>query len=118
MRTRKTWRSAILTTAVALTALILGCERTKISDINKHPADYAGNEVTIAGKVTGTVASANPGAYQVDDGSGRIWVLSTSNEVPAQGKQIAVTGLVESKTDLGSTALVTALQEIRRYAGD
>lgn len=118
MRTHKTGRLAILTAAFALMVLIAGCERTRISDINKHPEDYAGSEVTIAGKVTSSVASANPGTFQVDDGSGRIWVLSTSNEVPAQGTQIAVTGLVESKTDLGSTALVTALQEIRRYAGD
>lgn len=119
MRTNsKTWRLGILTTALALTAALAGCERTKISDINKNPAKFTGIEVTIAGKVTSTVPSSNPGVFQVDDGSGRLWVLSTSYNVPAQGTQIAVTGLVESGVNLGSTSLVTTLQETKRYGGD
>src|ERR1700680_4585566 len=64
----RTWRLGILTVALALTAALAGCERTKISDINKNPGKFAGNEVTIAGKVTSSVASSNPGTFEVDDG--------------------------------------------------
>ena len=119
MRTHndKTWRLGILTVALAVTAALAGCERTKISDINKNPGKFAGNKVTIAGKVTSTVASSNPGTFEVDDGSGRLWILSSSNDVPAQGAQVAVTGLVESGVNLGSTSLVTTLQESKRYGG-
>lgn len=114
----RTWRLGILTAAFALTAALAGCEQTKISDINKNPGKFAGNEVTIAGTVTSTVASSNPGTFEVDDGSGRLWILSSSYGVPAQGTKIAVTGLVESGVNLGSSSLVTTLQETKRYGGD
>jgi hypothetical protein len=119
MRTHnRTWRLAILTAAFAVTAALAGCEQTKISDINKNPGKFAGNEVTIAGTVTSTVSSSNPGTFEVDDGSGRLWILSKSKDVPAQGKQVAVTGLVEPGSNLGSTSLVITLQETKRYGGD
>jgi hypothetical protein len=118
MRTNnRTWRLGMLMAALALTAALSGGERTKISNINKNPHKYAGTEVTITGTVTSTVASPNPGTFQVDDGSGRLWVLSTSDDVPAQGSSVAVTGLVESGVNLGSGALVTTLEAIKHDAG-
>jgi hypothetical protein len=118
MQKNKTWRLGILTAAMALMAAIAGCEQTKISDINKNPEKYAGDEVTIVGKVTSTASPTNPGTFEVDDGSGRLWVLSSSLSVPPRGARVAVTGLVESATSLGSTSLPTALQEIRRSEAD
>ena len=111
---RNTWRLAILTTTFASIVVLTGCEQTRIIDINHHPERYAGEKVIIAGTVTSSVAPSNPGTFEMDDGSGRLWILSSSNIVPLPGTRIAVTGLVESKTTLGSTTLVTTLQEIKR----
>jgi hypothetical protein len=117
MNKNKIWRLAIMTAALTLVGALAGCERTNISDINKHPERYAGDEITIAGRVTSNAAPTNPGTFQIDDGTGRLWVLSSSYDVPAQGTQIAVTGLIEPGVRLGSTTLATTLQEIKRYGG-
>jgi hypothetical protein len=114
----KAWQLRILAVALLLTLGSSGCEQTKISDINKNPGKFAGYEVTVAGTVTSTAASSNPGTFQVDDGSGRLWVLTTSIHLPTQGSRVIVTGLVESGVNLGSNSLVTTLQETKRYAGD
>jgi hypothetical protein len=115
IRTYRSCRVPLLAATVACICFSLsGCELTKISDLNKHPENYSGNEVTIAGIVTSTAAPTNPGTFEMDDGSGRLWVLSSSNVVPPKGTKLAVTGLIQSKSDWGSNSLVTTLQEIRR----
>jgi len=101
---------------LALTAALAGCQRTTISDISKHPVKYEGNEVTIAGKVTQSGGDFAQGAFEMDDGTGRLWVETDGISLPEKGSQIAVTGLVESGQSMGLNSMTTVLQEIRRYA--
>lgn len=103
--------------AMLLACFLAGCERTRIADILKDPARYAGEQVTIVGKVTSTGPQMpTPGAFELDDGTGRLWVLSTNYVYPALGARIAVTGFVEGGVRLGTNVLPTAMQEIKRMA--
>ena len=117
MRAEKNRRLELLAAVLVLAASLAGCERTRISDINKHPDEYAGYYIAIAGKVTASGGDFKTGMFEVDDGTGRLWVVSDKLELPAEGSHIAVTGMVEPQTALGSNTLPTVLQEISRYEG-
>jgi hypothetical protein len=107
--------SCLFIVAFAFTFLLIGCERTTISEIVKNPYRFAGQAVTIAGTVTNTEADApHQGSFELDDGTGRLWVLSTNYQVPKRGEKLAITALVEDAVKLGSNTLPATLQEIKR----
>lgn len=92
--------SGIIATAALLTA---GCpDRKSIADIQADPGRYQNKEVAIAGRVTDSYGLSIPGtgigggAYQINDGTGSIWVLVTDGAVPAKGAEVGVKGRVGS----------------------
>jgi hypothetical protein len=107
--------------ALAIITALIGCQQTAISDINKHPAKYEGNEVTIAGEVMQSGGDFAHGSFELSDGTGQLWVLSDSLDLPTKGSRIAVTGLVISAASQGPDSLPAVqqmpalLQEIKRY---
>ena len=103
--------------ALALTVVLAGCERTKISDINRDPGKYANKDVTIAGEVTSAFGALNQGAFEVDDGTGRLWVLSTGYGVPSQGAHVAVTGRVQSGVTVAGRSFANVLRETKPRQG-
>jgi len=101
---------------LAMTLSISGCTKTnKITDITSNSAQYDGKTVNISGYVGNTLWNAvtGRGAYQVDDGSGNIWVV-TSNDPPAKGAKVNVTGTVSPAFTFGDTTLGTVVNEIKR----
>ena len=96
--------------------VIAGCDSgtTRISAILNDPNKYMGKEVKIAGNITDTydvnIIIASVGAYQVDDGTGKIWV-TTNVGVPSKGKQVAVSGTVSRGINLGGQSLGTMIRE-------
>jgi hypothetical protein len=68
----------LLSILVGLATLCLaGCpQRTSIASIRRYPAHFAGREVTIASRVTNSFGAMGQGVFEVDDGSGRLWVFS------------------------------------------
>ena len=91
---------------------LTGCE-TKISDINNDPGRYAGKDVTIAGEVTNSFGALNQGTFELDDGTGRMWVVSSGFGVPAQGARVAVTGRVQSGVTIGGRSFANVLRETK-----
>jgi hypothetical protein len=102
-----------LVTVVALVAALTGCERTRIADINRDPSRYTGKEITIAGEVTDSFGALNQGAYEIDDGTGRIWILSINFGVPARGARIAVTGRLQPGLTFGGRSFANILRETK-----
>ena len=87
-----------------VTVIFAGCtDRTRISKILNDPDRYANTEVAIAGTISNTYAVnliiVEAGAYQVDDGSGKIWVI-TKSSVPKKGTKVGVKGTVSDKIDI------------------
>ncbi len=88
-------RLVALVLLVAFTLLLASCPRsTKISDIERDPSKYANKDVTIAGRVATSYGALGSGMYQVDDGSGSMWVYSQSYGVPGNGNKVSVTGRI------------------------
>lgn len=104
---------------VAALAVLAGCndKRTMISSILQQPDRYVNKEVAVAGDVTQSYAVnllvTELGAYQVDDGSGKIWVV-TRTGVPAQGVKVGLKGTVGSGIKIGREVFGTVIQEKER----
>ena len=114
---RNLLRFAVGLSLGVLLVFLAGCETTRIGDINRDPGRYAGRDVTVAGEVTNSFGALGEGAFEMDDGSGRIWVLSTGYGVPSQGARVSVTGRVESGVTIGGRSLTNVLRETKRRHG-
>ena len=107
---------------IVLSALILlaftniGCSRaTRIGDILANPSQYEGKDLTIGGIVGETTwfALVGKGAYQLGDGSGNIWVV-TSQPPPQKGQSISAKGEIQSTFSIGAQSYGTVLVETQR----
>jgi len=104
----------ILTAIVLLTACP---SQTTISKINADPARYRNKEVAIAGVVRDSYGVLGTGAYEIDDGTGRIWV-ATRRGVPSRGARVGVKGRVYTGFNWGGRNLGTVLEESDRRSKD
>ena len=101
---------ALLLMAFALVA----CERMKISQINADPGRFMNKEVMVAGQVTQSIGALGKGIYQLDDGTGRLWVLSNGRGVPSKGTKVGVKGHVTPTITFLGINYATVLQESDR----
>lgn len=71
-----------------------GCKSdvTPIRTLLDDPAQYDGRVVRIAGEVTGSMGVLGFGAYQVDDGTGTLPVVSKEGGAPREGARVGVEG--------------------------
>src|SRR2546421_12353308 len=89
-------------------------QRTTIANINRDPGRFTGKEVTIAGQVTSSFGALGSGVFQLDDGTGRMWVFSQNYGVPGNGARVATTGRVEQGFSFGGRSFATILRETER----
>jgi hypothetical protein len=94
-------RIARAAVAVALGLGLVGCRETTINKLLAEPNRYHGEEVGLKGQVTKSASILGTGAYQLDDGTGTIWVVSKRG-VPREGARVAVKGEVRDVVDVGS----------------
>ncbi|TMQ60060.1 MAG: hypothetical protein E6K76_02790 [Candidatus Eisenbacteria bacterium] len=80
---------------VAAALMVLsGCQgATPIKTLLDNPGQFDGKTVRIAGNVTSSVGVFGTGAYQVDDGTGTLIVVSKEGGAPREGAQVAVKGV-------------------------
>jgi hypothetical protein len=116
----KTRSRILLVVLVSLASLcLMGCpERTSIAGIRHYSAHFAGREVTIAGRVVNSFGAMGQGVFEVDDGSGRMWVFSDRWGIPGRDAGIAVTGRLEEGFSFGGRNFAMILQETRRQHGE
>ena len=104
--------SASLLLAVVL--LLTACpSQTTISKINADPARYRNKEVGIVGTVRDSYGALGQGAYEIDDGTGRIWVV-TRRGVPSRGSRVGAKGHVYTGFNYGGRNYGTVLEETDR----
>jgi hypothetical protein len=95
--------------------LLAGCPpRESIAKINQDPGRFAGKEISIAGRVTDSFGAMGSGVFQVDDGTGTMWVFSERYGVPGSGAKLAVTGRIEQGFAFGGRNFATILRETER----
>ena len=94
---RSGWAFLVL----AGTALILpGCEHKSINHILADPQRYANHEVLVVGIVVRSYSVVGRGAYEVNDGTGTLWVVSKTG-VPREGVRVGVKGTIQEGFNLG-----------------
>ncbi len=104
--------SLILMGALLLTACP---QQETISRINADPGRYRNKDVGIAGTVTDSYGVLGNGAYEIDDGTGRIWVI-TMRGVPSRGSRVGAKGKIYTGFNFGGRSFGTVLQETDRRA--
>lgn len=97
----------------ALPALTACPSRTTISKINQNPARYHDKEVGLVGTVTDSYGAMGTGIYELDDGTGRIWVMTTRG-VPTKGARVAASGRVHTGVSFGGRTYGMVLEEANR----
>ena len=108
---KKVGAASLLLTAVFL---LTACpSQTTISKINADPARYRNKEVSIAGTVRDSYGALGQGAYEIDDGTGRLWVV-TRRGVPSRGARVGATGHIYTGFNFGGRNYGTVLEETNR----
>jgi hypothetical protein len=115
MRVSRVSLSLLLLTG---TFLFTACpERQSINKILADPDKYHNKEVGIAGTVTDSYGALGMGAYEVDDGTGKIWVV-TRRGVPSRGARIGAKGHVYTGFNFSGRNFGTVIEETGRRATD
>jgi len=116
MRTRRT--IFLLPFLLALLMGLTACpNQTNIGKINADPNRYMDKEVGLTGRVTDSYGVLGQGAYELDDGTGKIWVLA-ERAVPARGSHVEAKGHVITGFVYRGRNLAAALRETGRKAKD
>ncbi len=96
------------------TTLLTACpSQTTIAQLNGDPGRYRNKEVAVVGRVTDSYGLMGKGAYELDDGTGRIWI-ATERGVPARGSRVGVKGHIINGLAFGGRSFGTVLEESNR----
>lgn len=91
-----------ITALLLLSALIVsGCDKKTINEIKADPSRYHSKDVGVVGTVTKSVSIGGKGFYEIDDGTGKLWVVSERG-VPREGARVGVKGEIKDAYNLGS----------------
>lgn len=107
-------KAAVFFVLISGTLLLTACpSQTNIARINADPGRYSGKEVGIAGTVTDSYGAAGIGAYEIDDGTGKIWV-ATRRGIPSRGARVGAKGYVRNGFSFGGRSYGTVMEETDR----
>lgn len=90
--------------------LMTGCATTKIGRILDDPARFHNRSVRVDGTVIASAGLLGTGGYQVQDDTGKIYVISRRG-VPRTGAHVQVEGPVVSGVELMGQSLGTTIRE-------
>jgi hypothetical protein len=109
-------RISYFITVLLFGLLLVACERTKIGDITADPGHFLNKEVAVAGHVTQSIGLLGKGIYQVDDGTGKLWVFAETRGVPSKGAMVGVKGRVTPTLTFMGINYATVMRESNRRA--
>lgn len=104
-------RTLLPLTVLAAMLVLAGCPTAKIADIERDPSKYSNRDITIAGKTTSSYGALGSGMYEVDDGSGTMWVYSSNYGVPGNGTKVSVTGRISQGFSFGGRSFAIILKQ-------
>jgi len=98
---KTTMRSIALALLVFTAVMSAACGARTINKVLADPARYRNHDVKLSGSVVDSYSLVGRGAYQIDDNTGKLWVVS-DNGVPRKGARVTVKGTVREGFSLGS----------------
>jgi hypothetical protein len=104
----KMWSRSAITLLAATLMVSAGCAAKTVRQISDDPYRYSDREVSVSGRVIESFALASRGAYEIEDRTGRLWVISDQG-VPRRDTRVNVKGRVRTAFDFGPLANVTKL---------
>ncbi|HKQ52620.1 MAG TPA: hypothetical protein VJT74_09645 [Pyrinomonadaceae bacterium] len=111
-------RASLCVLLLTVTFLFTACpERQTINKILADPDRYHNKEVGVAGTVTDSYGALGTGAYELDDGTGKIWVV-TRRGVPSRGARLGAKGHVYTGFNLSGKNFGTVIEETGRSVKD
>ncbi len=100
--TRQRWRRSGLALILAVSALSsIACASMTVNQVMADPSRYRNRDVRLSGAVVDSLSFADRGIYRIDDGTGQLWVVSTTG-VPRKSARVTVKGKVREGFNLGS----------------
>src|SRR5262249_43380265 len=109
-----TKKNLLVVVSSLLIVFLLGCpQEKKIGEINQDPQRYVNKDIAVKGTVTNSFSALVTGAYELDDGTGKLWVLSNGG-VPAKGTRVGARGNIETGFSFGGRNFGTILHEKER----
>lgn len=107
-----------VTACAVLMSLLTGCASSvRISRLVNQPARYQNRMVQVNGEVTNSFGALVAGVYQVDDGTGKIYVLSNGGP-PTRGSRVRVKGRVTPGVTFAGRSFGTTIRESDRHVRD
>jgi hypothetical protein len=115
MRSRTAGGIAVLALAAVALVLVAGCQGglTPIKTLLDDPAGFDGKTVRVAGQVGLSAGVLGYGAYQIDDGTGTLNVVSQGGGAPREGARVGVEGAFKSVYTLGTQSMAVLLEKRR-----
>jgi hypothetical protein len=98
-RQRARWAGILAVTLLAVG--LAACRETTVARLLAEPERWRNRDVGLKGTVVKSASVLGRGAYQLDDGTGMIWVVSTHG-VPREGARVGVRGELKDIVDLGT----------------
>jgi hypothetical protein len=98
----------------ALLTLSACSHRISIESINRDPAQFRGKEITVRGRVVNSFATADAGAFEVDDGTGRLWILRDNRNLPSHNSSVTVSGKIEQSFVFAGRNFVIIFREMHK----
>jgi hypothetical protein len=100
----------LLLATLTAAAFLAACGSVKIGRINADPTRFQNRTVHVNGKVVVGMGVLGKGGYQIEDDTGRIFVISTTG-IPSRGSQVTVTGRVIAGANVLGTPVGNAIRE-------
>lgn len=104
-------------TALLVSALftLAACRGTvPIRDLLDDPGRYDGERVRVEGRVTGfSFGALGRGAFQVDDGTGTLPVVTRTGGSPREGARVGIEGIFQSVFTFGDRSAAVLLERDR-----
>ena len=108
---KRTLAASVLSGILMLSAC---SHRVSVESINRDPGRFHDQEITVAGRVANSFGVADAGAFELDDGTGRLWVLSDTHDLPSHNSSVTVTGKIEQELPFAGRNFVIILRETRK----
>ncbi len=92
-------------------AFLVGCpQHVTVADLNRDPGRYKNKEISLSGTVTESFGFMGEGAFQLDDGTGKIWVVSQNYGTPSTGTKVGIAGRPVGGITFGSRSFASAIR--------
>ena len=110
-------RSAVFAVALLCALSAAALAKKTVNQIKADPGRYRDKTISVVGRVTDSYGVLGNGAYEIDDGTGRIWVIA-DRAVPSRGAVVEAKGRIVNGFTFGGRNFSVALRETGRKAKD